>query len=116
MTCGCAECVCAITLEICNLQDCCIFAPYVTPQRLSEKYLRPSLHERRSHSAEGRKKMKKILLTFTATLLAVSVGAITGSSANAVNCQAFNQGTGNAFHVAGAAGAGLYKIAEACHM
>lgn len=49
------------------------------------------------------------------TLIVIGFGAISGASANAVNCAAFNKGTGTAFHVAGAMGSGLYKIADQCH-
>lgn len=59
--------------------------------------------------------MKRILSTLAATVLVVSFGAISSSSANAVSCKAFNQGTANAFHSAGAMGAGLYKLASECH-
>jgi len=50
-----------------------------------------------------------VISVFTAGLVAVA------SPANAISCNAFNQGTGNAFHVQGANGNGLYKIASACH-
>lgn len=59
--------------------------------------------------------MKRIIASSITALLVVAIGAISGSSANAVNCAAFNKGTGKAFHVAGAMGAGLYKIADQCH-
>lgn len=59
--------------------------------------------------------MKKLLSTLAVSVLAVSIGTISGASAQAVSCSAFNQGTANAFHVAGAQGAGLYKIASECH-
>ena len=59
--------------------------------------------------------MTKVLTIVASVIMTASLGAISTSSANAVDCMAFNKGTGTAFHVAGAAGAGLYKIAEACH-
>lgn len=59
--------------------------------------------------------MKRLISLITATLLAISFGAISSSSANAVSCKAFNKGTANAFHSAGAMGAGLYKLASECH-
>ncbi len=60
--------------------------------------------------------MKRILSIVAAAALAISLGAISSTSAIAVDCKAFNKGTANAFHVAGAKGAGLYKIAGACHI
>lgn len=59
--------------------------------------------------------MKKLFSTLAISVLVVSVGAITGSTAQAVSCNAFNKGTAKAFHVAGAQGEGLYKIAAECH-
>lgn len=59
--------------------------------------------------------MKKLLSTVAVSALAISIGMISGTSAQAISCKAFNQGTANAFHVAGAQGAGLYKIAAECH-
>lgn len=59
--------------------------------------------------------MKKLFSSLAITALALSLGAMTGTSAQAVSCKSFNQGTGNAFHMAGAQGAGLYKIASECH-
>lgn len=59
--------------------------------------------------------MKKLIAAASLSVLVVAFGMISGTSAQAVNCSAFNKGTGNAFHVAGAQGAGLYKIADQCH-
>lgn len=59
--------------------------------------------------------MKRVITTVMTTLIVIGFGAISGASANAVNCAAFNKGTGTAFHVAGAMGSGLYKIADQCH-
>ena len=59
--------------------------------------------------------MKRVISTLAAALLAVSFGALSTYSANAVSCKAFNEGTATAFHTAGAMGAGLYKLADACH-
>ena len=59
--------------------------------------------------------MKKVFAFMASVVIATSLGTISSSSANAVDCQAFNMGTYQAFHVAGADGAGLYKIASACH-
>jgi hypothetical protein len=60
-------------------------------------------------------KMKKFFQAASLSVLVLTFGMASGSSAQAVNCAAFNKGTGNAFHVAGADGAGLYKIAAQCH-
>ena len=62
---------------------------------------------------EGR--MKKLFATTAVSALVISLGMISGASAQAVDCKAFNKGTYTAFHVAGAEGAGLYKIAGQCH-
>ncbi len=59
--------------------------------------------------------MKRVFSALAISAIAVSVSLLTGSSAQALSCNAFNKGTGKAFHVAGAQGAGLYKIAAECH-
>ena len=59
--------------------------------------------------------MKRIISTSITALLVLAFGTISGSSANAVNCAAFNKGTGTAYHVAGAMGSGLLNIAGQCH-
>ena len=64
---------------------------------------------------------KRILATFVATSL-VTISSLIGTpSANAVSCNAFNQGTTNAYHGNGginsknAPANGIYKLAIACH-
>lgn len=59
--------------------------------------------------------MKRILSVVLAAFLAISIGTVSSSSASAISCKAFNDGTYKAAHVAEAQGKGLYKIAEACH-
>ena len=59
--------------------------------------------------------MKKVIGSLLASLLLSAIGVVSGVSANAVDCAAFNKGTGTAFHVAEARGMGLYKIANNCH-
>jgi len=58
---------------------------------------------------------KRIIAGLSASILGLGLAAVAAVPANAVSCSAFNQGTANAFHMAGAQGKGLYKIAEACH-
>lgn len=56
--------------------------------------------------------MKKIVI---AIAIAVGAGVIAGTPAQAINCHAFNQGTGNAAHNRGVDSPGIMRIAYACH-
>lgn len=56
--------------------------------------------------------MKKIAIALVTAGMLFGLGV---APSNAINCNAFNQGTYQAAHVVGANGNGLYKIAMACH-
>ena len=58
---------------------------------------------------------KRIVAVAATAMLGLGFAAAAAAPAQAVSCKAFNQGTGNAAHVAGASGNGLVMIAEACH-
>lgn len=60
--------------------------------------------------------MKRMTITIATLALVTSLGLVATPSANAINCNAFNQGTAKAFHDKAAKGMGLLKIADACHM
>lgn len=59
--------------------------------------------------------MKKVIMSVVSIALMATFGVASSAPANAVNCNAFNQGTANAFHMHNASGNGLIKIAMACH-
>lgn len=59
--------------------------------------------------------MKKFITVVLSSFTLVAMSLIGTASANAVDCRALNQGTGNAYHAHGAMGNGLFKIASECH-
>lgn len=60
--------------------------------------------------------MKRITTSMAVTALIAALGIVTTPAANAINCNAFNQGTAKAYHEKMAKGNGLVKIGMSCHM